>query len=99
MAEGEPKEKESALDKVFQIMNDVGGDGNQFMECERKGGNLSFNTEFSSEKTAKEAYDQLVQLGQKPNTRGRKVSLTAVFPIEDINRLADIYVTIPKEEE
>ncbi len=101
MGMGSPEqnvEKPSNLNQVFQILNTDAMAGKQ-MVCRRMGDSLSFYTLFDSDQAAKAANDQLVQLGEKSQLEGRKVLLTAQFPGDEIDKLAETFYSIPKREE
>jgi len=89
--------KQSNLDRVFQILNTDAIEGQQMM-CQRMGNILSFYTLFASEQAAKIAHNQLVQMGNESKLEGRKIFLTAEFPGDEIDKLADTFTSIPKRK-
>jgi len=94
----EGEKNESNLNQIFMTLKTDAMEHRQMM-CQRAGDTLSFYTLFASEQAAQSVHDSLVQLGQQPKLEGRKVFLTAEFPGDEIDKLADTFNSIPKRKE
>jgi hypothetical protein len=91
-------EKKSNLNRVYQILRTDAME-NRHMMCQRLGNTLSFYALSDSEQAAQSIHDELIKLGLQPRLEGKKVFLTAQFPGNEIDKLADTFNSIPKRKE